>query len=58
VKLGATTQEYGHGSCELIAGSTRDRGDLADHITAERAAGVLCCYFGPQTYSVLLRGAH
>lgn len=44
-----------HGFCELIAGNIRDRGDLADRLTVERAADILYYYFGPQTYSVLLR---
>jgi hypothetical protein len=39
----------------MIARDIKRRGDLADHVTVERAADILYYYFGPQTYSVLLR---
>ena len=38
-----------------IARDIQRRGDLADHVTVERAADIIYYYFGPQTYSVLLR---
>jgi AcrR family transcriptional regulator len=43
------------GNCQMIARDIKRRGDLADHVTVERAADILYYYFGPQTYSVLLR---